>query len=214
MASIENPELSLFLLTFTFRCSILVLLGAVVESPQEAGLSFPFSHKSLVCNMVANVAAAGKKRSSEMMKQVVIVTCLIALVFPLALAGCCRVEMADLQEELKQTRTERDDLKVKLETDMKTRGQSQGQVMEFTGSLSEFQKQIDAFVSFREDLQKREDELARLRQVALAEAQIAQERMGKLGTQLQAETERVIQLQGQLKEAQSAIVDLQDKLKE
>ena len=148
------------------------------------------------------------------MKQVVIVTCMIALVFPLALTGCCRVEMANLQDELKQTRTEKDDLKAKLETAMKTRGKSQGQIMEFTGSLSEFQKQIDAFVSFREELQKREDELARLREAALAEAKIAQERMGKLGTQLQAETERVIQLQSQLKQAQSAIVDLQDKLKE
>lgn len=148
------------------------------------------------------------------MKQVVIFTCLIALVFPLALTGCCRVEMANLQDELKQTRTEKDDLKAKLETAMKTRGKSQGQIMEFTGSLSEFQKQIDAFVSFREELQKREDELARLREAALAEAKIAQERMGKLGIQLQAETERVIQLQGQLQQAQSAIVDLQDKLKE
>ena len=148
------------------------------------------------------------------MKQVVIVTCLIALVFPLALTGCCRVEMANLQDELKQTRTERDDLKAKLETAMKTRGQSQGKAMELTGSLSEFQKQIDAFVSFREELQKREDELARLRQAALAEAKTAQERMDKLGTKLQAETERVVLLQGQLKQAQTAIVDLQDKLKE
>ena len=149
-----------------------------------------------------------------MMKQVVIVTCLIALVFPLALTGCCRVEMASLQKELEQTRTERDDLKAKMETAMKTRGQSQGKAMELTGSLSEFQKQIDAFVSFREELQKREDELARLRQAALAEAKTAQERMDKLGTQLQAETERVVLLQGQLKEAQSAIVELQDKLME
>jgi len=153
-----------------------------------------------------------KKRSSEMMKQIVIFTCLVALVFPLALTGCCRVEMATLQEELKQTKVERDDLKSKLETGMKTRGQAQGQVLGLTGSLSEFQKQIDAFVSFREELQKREDELARLRQAALAEAKTAQERMDKLGTQLQAETERVVQLQSQLKQAQTAIVDLQDKL--
>jgi len=149
-----------------------------------------------------------------MMKQVVIVTCLIALVFPLALTGCCRVEMANLQEELKQTKVERDDLKAKLETAVRTPKQSEVQVMGLTGSLSEFQKQIDAFVSFREELQKREDELARLRQAALAEAKTAHERMDKLGTRLQSETERVIQLQSQLKQAQTAIVDLQDKLKE
>ena len=148
------------------------------------------------------------------MKQVVIFTCMIALVFPLALAGCCRVEVASLQEELDRSLMERNDLQAKLETAMRTPKQSEVQVMGLTGSLSEFQKQIDAFVSFREELQKREDELAKLRQAALAEAVTAQERMDELGTHLQAETERVIQLQGELQQAQSAIVDLQDKLKE
>ncbi len=163
-----------------------------------------------------------------MMKQVVIFTCLIALVFPLALAGCCRFEMASLQEELDRTRMERDkirmerdenrmerdDLKAKLETAMRAPKPSEAKVTGLSGSLSEFQKQIDAFVSFREELQKREDELAKLRQAALAEAKTAQERMDKLGTRLQAETERVIRLQDQLKEAQSAIVELQDKFTE
>jgi len=148
------------------------------------------------------------------MKQVVIFTCMMALVFPLTLAGCCKVEVANLQEELDRTRIERNDLKAKLETAVRTPKQSEVQVMGLTGSLSEFQKQIDAFVSFREELQKREDELARLRQAALAEAKTAQERMNRLGTQLQAETERVVQLQVQLKQAKSAIVELQDKLKE
>ena len=150
------------------------------------------------------------------MKQVVVLTCVVALVFPLALAGCCRVQMTSLQDELQRTRTERDDLRAKLEAAVKTRGSvpAQEPVLGISGSLSEFQKQIDAFVSFREELQKREDELARLRQAALAEAKAAQERMDKLGDQLQAETEKVVRLQGQLKEAQSAIVDLQDKLKE
>jgi chromosome segregation ATPase len=149
-----------------------------------------------------------------MSKQIVLLTCMLALVFPLALTGCCRVEMASLQDELNRTRAEKNDLQAKLETAMRTPKQSNVQVLGLDGSLSEFQKQIDAFVSFREELQKREDELARLRQAALAEAVIAQERMDKLGTQLQSETERVVQLQGQLKQAQTAIVDLQDKLKE
>ncbi len=149
-----------------------------------------------------------------MMKQVVIFTCMIALVFPLALAGCCRVEVASLQEELDRALMERNDLQAKLEIAMQTPKQSEVQVMGLTGSLSEFQKQIDAFVSFREELQKREDELAKLRQAALAEAKVAQERMDKLGIQLQAETKRVIGLQDDLKKAQSAIVELQDKLVE
>jgi chromosome segregation ATPase len=149
-----------------------------------------------------------------MSKQIVLLTCVLALVFPLALTGCCRVEMANLQEELNRTRAEKNDLQAKLETAMRTPKKSDVQVLGLDGSFSEFQKQIDAFVSFREELQKREDELARLRQAALAEAKIAQERMGKLGIQLQAETERVVLLQGQLKQAQTAIVDLQDKLKD
>ena len=152
------------------------------------------------------------------MKQVVIVTCLVALVFPFALTGCCRVEMAELRKELELAKAERDDLEAKFETAMKAQAQprqpQEGQVMEFAGSLSEFQKQIDAFVSFREELQRREDELARLRQAALEEAKTAQERMDQLGDKLQAETERVILLQDQLKEAQSAIIELQDKLVE
>ena len=151
------------------------------------------------------------------MKQIVFFTCLVALVFPLTLAGCCRVEMASLQDELDRTRAERDDLEAKLVTAMqrpKQPIQPESQVLGLTGSLSEFQKQIDAFVSFREELQKREDELAGLRQAALDEAKTAQERMDQLGDELQAETERVVGLQGDLKKAQSAIVELQDKLKE
>ena len=146
------------------------------------------------------------------MKQVVIFTCLIALVFPLALTGCCKVDIANLQKELDRTRAERDGLEAELEIAMRTPKQPEGQMLGLTGSLTEFQKQIDAFVSFREELQKREDELARLRQAALVEAKTAQERMDQLGTKLEAETERVLLLQVHLKEAQSAIVDLQDKL--
>jgi len=155
-----------------------------------------------------------------MKRQIVIVTCLIALVFPLVLTGCCRVEMTRLQEELDQTRSERDELSAKLVTAMQDRGKAQAQPVQhvqtigLSGTFSEFQKQIDAFISFREELQRREDELAKLRQAALAEAETAQERMDQLGTKLQAETERVLALQDQLKLAQGAIVDLKDKLKE
>jgi len=147
-------------------------------------------------------------------KQIVLLTCMLALLFPLALTGCCRVEVANLKEELNRTRAEKNDMQAQLETAMRNSKQSDVQVLGLDGSLSEFQKQIDAFVSFREDLQKREDELARLRQAALAEAKVAQERMNKLGTKLQAETERVVLLQGQLKQAQTAIVELQEKLVE
>jgi len=151
------------------------------------------------------------------MKQVVVLTSVVALVFPLVLTGCCRVEMAELQEELKMARAERDDLRLKLQTAMQTQAHEVTQrepVLGISSSLSEFQKQIDAFISFREELQRREDELARLRQAALDEAKAAQARMDKLGAQLQAETEKVVKLQNELKDAQTAIVDLQEKLQE
>ena len=192
-----------------------------MESLQEVCWRFPFFH-IITCFLFGCIRIRNRKKGVETMKQVVIFTCLTALVFPLTLAGCCRVEMANMQEELNQVKAERDDLRAKLQTAMKTaRSRPQpterlaaGQFTELSGSVSEFQKQIDAFVSFREELQKREDELARLRQAALEEAKTAQERMDQLGAKLQAETERVAKLQGQLKEAQSAIIELQEKLTE
>jgi len=163
-----------------------------------------------------------------MSKQIVLLTCMLALLFPLAMAGCCKVEVASLRDELGQTRAERNSLKAQLDRNLAERNDLQAQLeiamrapkqsdvddLGLDGSLNEFQKQIEAFVSFREELQRREDELAMLRQAALAEAKTAQERMDQIGTKLQAETERVVLLQGRLKEAQSAIVDLQDKLKD
>ena len=146
------------------------------------------------------------------MKQTVIFTCVIALALPFTLTGCCRVEMARLQDELVMVRGERDELRARLAVASKTREPS-GQATELTGSLGELQKQIDAFISFREELQRREDELAKLRASALAEAQTAQTRMDQLAAELQAETEKVRSLQAQLKLAQGAITELQEKLK-
>ena len=147
------------------------------------------------------------------MKQTVILMGLIALALPLALTGCCRVEMARLEDELVRTKGEKDELQARLAVLEQGRDQPPIQTQELTGSFSELQKQVDAFISFREELQKREDELNKLRASALAEAQTAQSRMDQLAAALQAETERVRELQGQLKYAQTAITELQDKLK-
>ncbi len=143
------------------------------------------------------------------MKQTAVFVSLIALVFPLALTGCCRT----LSAELESTRAERDALQVQVANLQKTHVQPAEQTKDLTGSLSELQKQVNAFISFRQELQRREDELAKLRASALAEAQTAQARMDQLAGQLQAETERVRQLQEQLKHAQAAITDLQQRLK-
>jgi len=147
------------------------------------------------------------------MKQTVILMSLIALALPLALTGCCRVEMARLEDDLVRTKGEKDELQARLAVLEQNRDQSPVQTQELTGSLGELQKQVDAFISFREELQKREDDLNKLRASALAEAQTAQSRMDQLAAALQAETEKVRDLQGQLKHAQTAITELQDKLK-
>jgi len=147
-----------------------------------------------------------------MIKKAVIFTCMTALVLPVALAGCCRVDVARLTEDLERTRLERDEFRARLAVADQTPQQSQEDKSELSGSLAELQKQVDAFILFREELQKREDELARLREAAAAEAQTAQSRMDKLSNQLEAETERVRDLQGQLKQAQTAISNLQNKL--
>jgi len=144
-----------------------------------------------------------------MMKKTAVFVILIALVVPLTLTGCCRT----LSDELERTRAERDALQAQVADLQQARVQPAGQTKDLTGSLAELQKQVNTFVSFREEIQRKEDELARLRASALAEAQSAQARMDQLGAQLQAETERVREQQGQLQHAQTAITELQQKLK-
>ncbi len=148
-----------------------------------------------------------------MNKQIVILMSLIALALPVFLTGCCRVDMARLEDELANTKAERDELQARIAVLEQNRDQAPVQTQELTGTLGELQKQVDAFISFREELQKREDELNKLRASALAEAQTAQSRMDQLAAALQAETEKVRDLQGQLTHAQTAITELQDKLK-
>lgn len=139
------------------------------------------------------------------MKQKVILACLIALVFPLVLTGCCnRAECTRVKAELERTERERDYLQSRLEAVQ----QSQAQASE----PSQLQKQVGEFIKIRDALQQREEELKNLRSQALAEAQTAQALMEQLASQLKAETQKVNDLQNQLKQAQQAITDLQNKL--
>jgi len=153
-------------------------------------------------------------RSSEMMKQMVIFTCMIALGFSFALTGCCtRTEHKRLKVALATTERERDELRARLETVAQTPEPSHEQVSEATIPGGQLQKQVDELIRLRDALQEREDELTKLRDMALAEAQTAQIQIDKRAAQLQAEAEKVLELQGQLKEAQTAIAELQDRLK-
>jgi len=140
-----------------------------------------------------------------MMKQKLILTCLIALVFTLVLTGCCnRAEFTRVKAELERTERERDYLQSRLEAVQQSQAQA--------GEDGVLQQQVDEFIKIRDALQKREEDLMNLRNQALAEAQTAQALMEQLGSQLQAETQKVNALQDQLQQAQQAITDLQNKL--
>ena len=139
------------------------------------------------------------------MKQKVILTCLIALVFPLVLTGCCnRAEFTRVKGELERTERERDYLQSRLQAVQQSQTEA--------GEPSQLQQQVDEFIKIRDALKKREEEMMNLRNQALAEAQTAQALMEQLASQLQAETQKVNELQDQLQQAQKAITDLQNKL--
>ena len=63
-----------------------------------------------------------------MSKQIVLLTCMLALLFPLAMAGCCKVEVASLRDELGQTRAERNSLKAQLDRNLAERNDLQAQL--------------------------------------------------------------------------------------
>ena len=144
-----------------------------------------------------------------MMKQKVILACLVALVFPLVLSGCCnRVEFTRVKAELERTERERDYLQSRLQAVQ----QSLAQAGEATGEAGVLKQQVDEFLKIRDALQKREQELMNLRSQALAEAKAAQAVMEQLASQLEVETQKVNELQYQLQQAQQAITELQNKL--
>ncbi len=139
------------------------------------------------------------------MKQKVILACLIAVVFPPFLTGCCsRVEFTRIKTELEQTERERDYLQSRL--------QAVQQAQVEAGEPGQLQQQVEEFIKIRDALKQREDEMTKLRQAALQEAQTAQALMENLAAELQAETQKVSELQDQLQQAQQAITDLQNKL--
>lgn len=137
------------------------------------------------------------------MKQILILMCTIALVFPIALMGCNNdtVQKADfenLKTALEKTESERDDLKERIDVVTQARDKLREQLMEF-GSL-------------RDQLQGQVTELTQSRDAAVATAKNAQEQINNLETKLQIETQKISQIGSQLKQIQTAIAEIQDKL--
>ncbi len=157
-----------------------------------------------------------------MTKQKVIFVCMVVFAFPLVLTGCYNVERARLEAKLEQTERERDDFRTRLAAVERSpeRGneepvaRSPEQGNEEPVAPGELQQQIDEFIKVRDALRQREEELAKLRQVALDEEQTARTLMDKLAAQLEAETKKVNAVQNQLQRAQQAIAELQDEFKQ
>jgi chromosome segregation ATPase len=145
-----------------------------------------------------------------MTKQKVIIACMVVFAFPLVLTGCYNVERARLEAKLEQTERERDGFRTRLAAAERSPEQSS----EAPVAPGELQQQIDEFIKVRDALRQREEELAKLRQVALDEAQTARTLMDKLAAQLEAETKKVNAVQNQLQQAQQAIAELQDEFKQ
>ena len=123
------------------------------------------------------------------MKQILILTCTIALVFPIALMGCNidaeqKAELENLKAALEKTESERDDLKARIDIVTQTRDKLQEQLTELASSRDQLQEQVEDLIQSRD--------------AAVATAQNAQERINKL--------------KSQLKQIQTAIAEVQDKL--
>ncbi|MHC4168361.1 MAG: hypothetical protein ACYSWQ_15520 [Planctomycetota bacterium] len=127
-----------------------------------------------------------------MTRNKVIFVCMIALAFSLVLTGCCsrleftrtkaqltstKAQLAGAEAELEATRSERDRLRAMVE-ELEL---AQIQASEGADAPGRLQQQVNQFILIREALQKREDELTQLRQVALDEAQAAKALMDSAG---------------------------------
>ena len=137
------------------------------------------------------------------MKQILILMCTIALVFPIALMGCNtdsgqKVELENLKTALEKTESERDELKARIDIVTQARDKLREQLMEFGSSRDQLQGQVE--------------ELTQSRDAAVATAKNAQERINNLETKLQIETQKISQIGSQLKQIQTAIAEIQDKL--
>jgi len=137
------------------------------------------------------------------MKQIVILTCMIAFVFTITLMGCNsdtgqKAELKNLKAALEKTESERDELKARIDIVTQARDKLREQLMEFGSS--------------REQLQRQVEELTESREAAVATAKNAQEQIDNLETKLQVETQKISQIGSQLRQIQTAIAEIQDKL--
>ena len=137
------------------------------------------------------------------MKQILILMCTIAFVFPIALMGCNtdtvqNTELENLKTALEKTESERNDLKARIDVVTQTRDKLREQLMEFGSSRDQLQGQVE--------------ELTQSRDSAVATAKNAQEQINNLETKLQIETQKIGQIGNQLKQIQTAIAEIQDKL--
>jgi uncharacterized phage infection (PIP) family protein YhgE len=178
---------------------------------------------------------SGEKKRSEMMKQILILTCMTALA--LALTGCdngaeqraeldrVKAELESLKAALEETEGERDTLKVRMDTVAQTRDQLQEQVNELTSSRDELRKQVNELTGSRDKSQEQLTELTKScdqLQEQLTELTSSRDQLRKQASELtksrdaavakaQKAQERIDELTAQLQAETEKVRDLQDK---
>lgn len=110
------------------------------------------------------------------MKQILILTCIIALVLPLTLTGCrngakqkaelerLRAELQSLKATLRKTENERDELKDKLDIVAQASERLQNQVNDLTNTRNQLKEQFSIVADSRDQLNKQLSEVASSRE--------------------------------------------------
>ena len=125
-----------------------------------------------------------------MMKKMLLMIGILALSLPLGLTGCNRGEMKNLQDELAQTRKQRDAFEAKMHVVTQTKDELQEQVEKLTKSLNQLKaqlaelnklpEQVDELNQIRAELQNKNDSLAKSCDAAAAEVKAAGQKIQEL----------------------------------
>jgi uncharacterized coiled-coil DUF342 family protein len=179
-----------------------------------------------------------EKKRSETMKKILILTCIIALVLPLALTGCkngakqkaelerLRAELQNLKAALQKTETERDELKDKIDTVAQARDQLQKQVNDLTNTRDQLKEQFSIVADSREQLNKQLSEVAgsrdqlrkRISELIISSGQLQSQideltkSRNAIAVEARQARERIDELASQLAAEMKKVSQLQDQI--
>ena len=172
------------------------------------------------------------------MKKILILTCITALVFPLALTGCkngtkekaelerLRAELENIKATLQKTEAERDELKDKIDIVAQAREKLQNQVNNLTNTRDKLKEQFGIVAESRDQLNKQLNEVAgsrdqlrkRISELIISSEQLQSQidELTKSRNAIAAEArqarERIDELASQLAAEMEKVSRLQDQL--